>query len=373
MAHLSAASERSSVGAALPAASHDRGTIGWWCKTRDLRMASVRIRAALVMRALEGSGERAEWFDPSVPGRYCSVVISKRYDDQTVRTAEALRAVGCRVVLDLCDNHFVAASEAPHHEHRVVNLRALARLAHAITVSAEPLRAIVARECPEAVPAIVIGDLRDDLSVVPMPPHRWPAIAWKRWRERAHLEALPPGTTRLAWFGNAEGRRQQSGMADLQRIWPLLEAVHRRHPLHLTVISNSRARYREMAARAALPSRYVEWDPWTFDALMALQQVALIPATDNEFTACKSDNRAVSAFCAGLAVIADRIPSYAHFGDAIFFGDVQSGLAAYATDAALRAADAQRGRARALDSSDGARILARWLAACGCRNAIASS
>jgi hypothetical protein len=339
--------------------------IGWWCKSRDLAVASTRIRGAIVLRALRDRGVDADWFDPRFADRFRTLVLSKRYDDATLEVARRFQANGGRVVLDLCDNNFAAASAGAEHQRRVANLRSLVGLADAITVSAPPLVELVARECPGSPGARVIGDMPDDAGIVPLAGFRRLAIAVKRHREKAAIERLPPGVTRLVWFGNAEGRLGQSGMVDLSRIVPDLARVAHAHPIHLTVISNSRRRYEEYLQGAAFPRRYIEWDPWTVEPILALQHIALIPATANEFTSCKSDNRAVSAFRAGLAVVADPVPSYAHVGDAIATGDFAANIIRYILDPARRAADASAGKAHAAASSDPGMLSERWLEACG--------
>ena len=343
----------------------DAKRIGWWAKTTDLHVASVRIRGELVMRALRDGGVAADWFDPQRADRYDCLVLSKRYDDRTLDVARRFKAGGGRVVVDLCDNHFVAASQAEHHLRQTNTLRALIAIADAITVPSPALAQIAVAECPEAVPPTIIEDLADDLRVVPLPWHRRPGVAWKRWRERQRLERLPAATLRLAWFGNARGRRDQSGLVDLASAGAELETLSRELPLHLTVISNSRAAYRDLIRPFAFSQRYVEWDPWTFDALLSAHHVALLPITPNEFTACKSSNRPVSAFLAGLAVAAGPVPSYAAMADAIGSTDrLSAGLRAWANDPGQRRADAARGRELALQSSDPGRLARQWEEAC---------
>lgn len=353
--------DRSAAGDAL-----SEPCIAWWSKSTDLQVASVRLRAALLMRSLSQRGVATAWFDANDVARYRCVVVSKRYDEDTVTQLRRFAQHGGRLVLDLCDNHFVPASERPQHLRHVENLRALAALADVIVTSAAPLARIVARECPAASRVVVIGDLPDDLSIVETP--RWRRM-WRGWQARRALACLeriaPPGVTRLVWFGSSEGRLRQSGMVDLARIAPMLAALHRRHPLHLTVISNSAQRYRSLVEAAALPSRYIEWHAATFDSVLRRQHIALIPASPNEFTDCKSDNRVVTALRAGLAVVADPVPSYAAYDDVIALGDMAEGLRRYASDPARRVADASRGQAKALQTDHAERVLARWLDVCG--------
>lgn len=335
--------------------------IGWWCKSTRLDVASTRIRAALIMRGLAASSVRAQWFDPRKPSRYRCVVLSKRQDDETVATVKHLQDLGCRVLLDLCDNLFLPASGGAKHAGKVANLRALAQTADAIVTATAPLADIVAEHCPSARRAVVIGDLADDLSIVPLPWHASARIAWKRRRENGHMAAVAAsGAARLVWFGNHGGRRQQSGLLDLARLCELLQGLHREHPLHLTVISNNRERYRELIAGRGFPSRYLDWDAWTFDELLSQQQIALIPSTMNAFTVCKTDNRVVTALRAGVAVVADSVPSYRAFADALVLDDFEQGLRRYIRDPARRLSDTTRGRVLAAHFSAPGPILGRW-------------
>ncbi|HKY51794.1 MAG TPA: hypothetical protein VJP45_11115 [Candidatus Limnocylindria bacterium] len=336
-------------------------TVAWWCKTPSLTVASVRIRAAQVMRELDRRGIRTLWYDPRRSAEVRALVLSRRYDDDTVAEVRRLQARGVRIVLDLCDNNFVPASQAPKHMRKVENLRTLAKLADAITVSAVALVAIVRDECPDAKPATVIGDLADDLSIVPLPWYRRPAVAFKRRWERAWLERRAgAGVGRLVWFGNSGGMRRRSGLQDLAGILDVLETLHRERPLHLTVISNSRARYDELFGRTGFSSRYVEWDPWTSADLLRRQDVALIPAADSSYTACKSDNRVATALAAGVAVVASPVPSYLPYRESIVLGDFAGGLRTYLADPARRRADVSSGRQVAARSTDAETIVGRW-------------
>lgn len=337
------------------------GVIGWWCKSPRLSVASTRIRAAQIMRGLDAEGLQTGWFDLRSAADYRCVVLSKRQDAATVATARRLRAQGCRVVVDFCDNNFLPASASAKHTQQVANLKTLVATADAVVAATAPLAHTISEHCPTAPPAVVIGDVADDLSMVPLPWLAAPGIAWKRWRERAHAARVAgSGAARLVWFGNHGGRRQQSGLVDLARLCPLLERLHGELPLHLTVISNSRERYQALIAGHAFPSHYVEWDPWTFSELLAQQQIALIPSTLNSFTVCKTDNRVVTALRAGLAVVADSVPSYKAFADTLILDDFEAGLRTYIGDPQRRQADAARGRVLAEQLSAPGPILDRW-------------
>lgn len=340
--------------------------LAWWCKTEDLRLASVRMRAALLMPMLGRHGVASSWFRPKDVSAYRCVVVSKRYDDDTVSVLGRFKQNGGRLVLDLCDNDFLPRSQQQKHLHQVQNLRLLAELADVIVTSSEPLAQIVSRECPAAGRVVVIGEVPDDLSIVGM--SLWDRIWCHRRiaREQAYLDRVaPPGVTRLVWFGNANKRRQKnSGMSELARIIPMLIELNQVFPLHLTVISNNAQRFQEDIASQMPSSRYICWRASTVEAMLRLQHIALIPASPNEFAACKSDNRVVAALRAGLAVVADPVPSYAAHHDVIMLGEMGQGLRQYLGDPVRRANDARRGQATVSTDVHAQRLLAQWLDVC---------
>ncbi len=335
--------------------------IGWWCRSTSLKVAATRIRAAHVMRGLEAGGLEAEWFDARKSSRYRCVVLSSRQDNATIAAIRRLQSEGCRVVLDFCDNKFMPASDSAKQRKKTDNLLALTTSADAIVAATDALARTIAEHCPDAPPAMVIGDLADDLSVIPVPWHRRPNVLFKRRIEAARLSMVAgDGVARLVWFGHHGGRQPQSGLVDLARLCGLLQSLHRERPLHLTVISNNRARYAELIAGHGFPSHYVEWDPWTFEERLRSQHIALIPATPNAFTHCKSDNRVVTAFRAGLAVVASSVPSCRAFRGSLILDDFEEGLRTYISDPERRQTDVALGRILAARTSAPGPILSRW-------------
>lgn len=359
-------SDRSSGISAADAVS-DRPRLAWWCKTEDLRLASVRMRTALLMPMLSQQGIASEWFREKDVLRYRCVVVRKRYDDDTLQLLRRFKQQGGRLVLDLCDNDFQPPSQQQKHLHQVDNLRLLAGLADVIVASSEPLAQIITKECPAADKVEVIGEVPDDPSIVKS--SFW-ARAWGRWtlaREQGHLNRMAPaGVTRLVWFGIAHKRRQQrSGMGELADIVPMMVELGRTFPLHLTVISNNAQRFEEEIAPLMPSSRYVSWRAETIESMLRLQHIALIPSSPGAATACKSDNRVVTALRAGLAVVADPVPSYMPYDEVIRIGSMEAGLRHYLADPSKRVADAAQGQARVLHSGQTQRIVAQWIEACG--------
>lgn len=334
----------------------------WWCKDRDLNVASIRIRGELVMRGLAARGHAVGWYQPQhqlAPPR--CIVVSKRLDAATVQALQHAKNQGSRIVVDLCDNIFTPKQQNERSYRQVENLVAMVAMADAIVAASEPLAAIIRERCPDAAVPQVIGDLADDLSIVPAPLLARPLYRWKLAHERRLLRrAAARGVARLLWFGNNGGKRGQSGYPDLRRLLPALERLNQSLPVQLSVISNHRGKYRDMVRGCAMPTRYIEWDPWTFDGLLREHEVVLIPSQLNAFSICKTDNRVVSALRGGVAVAADRLPSYTAFEGAISLGDIEAGIRSYLQDPALRAADVARGR-RLVDASTApGPLLDRW-------------
>lgn len=336
--------------------------VAFWYASNDLRQAAARMRAALLMPLLAQRGVAAEWLQYGEIQRYDCVVVSRRYDDDTVRLLRQFKHRGGRVVLDLCDNHFLPSSQQAKHLHRVDNLRALAELADVVVTASAALAQIVTRECPAARRVVAIGDMPDDLRIVTTPLWQRALLGWQLARERAHLARVAaPGVCRLVWFGYANKRQKDAGMEELTHLLPTLAALGRKYPLHLSVISNNAARYQQLIAPALLSSRYIEWHASTFDPLLSMHHVALIPASAHESTACRSDNRVLTALRAGLAVVADPVPSYAPYGDVIQLGAMENGVWLYVSDPARRSADAARGQAMVAQAGHAEQVLAQWL------------
>lgn len=339
----------------------------WWVKSMDLRNAAVRIRAAIVLRAAAQRGVAIEWFKEEDAQHYRCVVVSGRHDDETLLRLHRLKQNGGRLVLDLCDNHFIPASQRHKHLHRCENVRALAAMANAIVTSSDTLAQIVRRECPTADRIVTIGDPPDDLSIVKTPLwHRY-VSNWQLSRESAYLNRVAPAkVARLIWFGASGGHRKLSGLIDLARIAPMISKLAQTHPVHLTVITDNLKLHQECIEPILPSSRYIAWNPRTFDSLLRQQHIVLIPAQSNEYTACKSDNRVVTALRAGLAVVAETVPSYAPYAGTIMLGNLEEGLQRYLTDPALRVADASRGQAMVMEADTTELVLSQWLDLLSC-------
>ena len=320
---------------------------GWRPKSSDTRVASARIRCLNPLRELQRRGFPVELFQPQHGSQYTAVVYSKLYDEASYREAVDLRGRGTRIIVDLCDNHFYNPAGNPELARARVGLERMMRMAHHLVASTPELGAVIRAELGTERQVTIIGDAVEETIVgVPEP-------GLRRWLSRRELRRLlswlengrKAGTeAALVWFGIHGGPHHEHGMGDLLRIRPVIEQLHRRHGVQLTVISNSREKFDRLITPWSVPTRYLEWSPLTFLPALRAHHIALIPVTQNSFTRCKSNNRLATALAAGLAVVADAIPSYQEFAQVCRLDFWQQGLSDYVRDPALRSRDVRAGQ-----------------------------
>ena len=113
---------------------------------------------------------------------------------------------------------------------------------------------------------------------------------------------------------------------------PELEAFAKRHPITLTIVSNTWLAYRRMAPEFGIPTHYIGWSLAGFLPALRAHRVAIIPVGRNSFTLGKSINRPATALRAGLGVVADSLPAYRELQDFVPIDDWQGGLLRYASD-----------------------------------------
>jgi hypothetical protein len=321
--------------------------IGWKPKSSDTRVASTRIRCLNPLHELQRRGFPVEIFRPEHVSQYTAVVYSKLYDEASYREAAGLRDRGTRIVVDLCDNHFYNPTGKPELARARVALERMLRLADYLVASTPELGSVIRAELGTDRPVEVIGDAVEETIAGD---HESGLRRWLRRRELQRLLAwLENGRTMgieaaLVWFGIHGGPHHEHGIGDLLRVRPLIEQLHQRHRVQLTVISNSRQKFDRLIAPWSVPTHYLEWSPLTFLPALRAHQIALIPVTQNPFTWCKSNNRLATAIAAGLGVVADTIPSYQEFAQVCRLDDWEKGLSDYVRDPAIRSRDVQAGQ-----------------------------
>lgn len=336
-------------------AGTDALRLSWWPHTTKRSVASFRLRCAQIVERLRTQGVAASLYAPGQTGDPPDVlVLSKRYDAQTLTTALAMRERhGTRLVLDLCDNHFFASSDDPKWAARTQQLRAVASQVDLVVASTAALADVVRNEVGPRTPVTVIGDAADPpRAISPRERLRHPV---DEWRLRSLERALKSDRgCHLVWFGNHGSGYADGGMLDLAKLRPILEAANARYPVSLTVVSNNRRKFDDLIRSWRLPARYVEWRENTVSRVLRLHEVALIPITPNPFTICKTNNRVATSLLHGLAVVADSIPSYLEFADACVLDDWGQGFDRLVADPGWRESLVLEGRAR---------VEARWQAA----------
>jgi hypothetical protein len=334
--------------------------LAWWPHTTDERVASFRLRCLQIVGNLRTRGHDAYVY---VPGGTAPdvLVLSKRYDANTLAIALALSREGTRLVLDLCDNHFQHDGDGPLTQ-RSAELRHAIQSVHLVTAASEALAETIRRECPDAPQIHVIDDAAED----PSEP-RW-VSRWSAWGAEARLNGLKlwlqtyPLHRRLVWFGSHGSPGVQAGLTDLAKLYPLLASkVASDGPLSLTIVSNHAARAAEITSGWTVPTHYLEWKPTTFSRALREHSLALIPITQNPFTRCKTANHVLSAFTHGLNVVADAIPSYSPFKECAVFGNWEFGLGPYLDMAGRRNQDVSQGQMIARERYSLDHVTAQWL------------
>lgn len=336
--------------------------VGWRPRAPDVFVASVRMRCLQPLGELQRRGLPLELFDRDAPQRYSAVLFSKCYDDRALAEAKELRRRGARVLFDLCDNHFHVESMTPRLEKRAHQLKAMLEQVDGLVTSTPALAEVLRAQLPQPRPIAIVDDVVETELPAPWRPLRARLRAGKELKslKRELAAERASGRTPLVWFGVHGGPYARCGIVDLERIRDVLHDLDRRHPLSLTVISNSRGRYEDVVGGWSIRRRYVEWHPATFLPALRDHAAAVIPITPSAYTRCKSHNRPAQALAAGLAVVADAIPSYEALRPYLRLDDWAAGLAGYLADPALRVRDAVAGGAFVRRRYSAAAVADQW-------------
>jgi hypothetical protein len=106
--------------------------------------------------------------------------------------------------------------------------------------------------------------------------------------------------------------------------------------------------------------RYHEWGRRSFPYLFEPHDVCVLPVSPNPLTLCKTSNRLLLSLMLGVAVVADRIPSYEEFAPFVRFDDWEQNLRAYAADADLRRRHVRDAQAYIRATYNQERTVAQW-------------
>src|SRR5258705_352583 len=103
--------------------------IAWKPFGRDGNLASVRLRSVLPCQYLQRAGWPCEIFDETRVAQYRLVIFQKTYTADDLLLIARLREQGCRIVFDLCDNHFYRPAGALQNDERIDRLKRIIELA----------------------------------------------------------------------------------------------------------------------------------------------------------------------------------------------------------------------------------------------------
>ena len=266
-------------------------------------LASLRYRVLAPMRYLESRGHRNHFLplDPKPVGDETAhalaadvVVVSKVLAQGSVELAGRARALGARVVVDLCDDHFDTPDLGPAYH-------ALCRLADRVTASTAAMRDVIAKRTGKR--AALIDD-----------PYEGPPGA---------VRFEPPhDRTRLLWFGHPVNF---DTVADMM---PKLGGLSRTTPLSLHVVSNatnsdicSYLDEIDRKFRPGLATHFTPWNPQATWQALAKCDLVVVPSLPSAKKLVKSPNRVVEPLRAGRFVIAYPLPSYVELSEYVWLGE----------------------------------------------------
>jgi glycosyltransferase involved in cell wall biosynthesis len=178
---------------------------------------------------------------------------------------------------------------------------------------------------------------------------------------------MKPGTLQtegkcreILWFGNAGATYARFGLVDLVALRePLIELAKRYH-VRLTVVSNAREAFYSIARDWPFKFRYLDWAPGVTEACLRSSDVVVIPNSLDEFSICKSANRALLALHHNVPVVATRTPGLEAMADCLIFDDWAGGIERYITDENLRQLHCQRARVLVAETMSPHRIAMMW-------------
>ena len=360
-------------------------SVCWRLSAWNPDIASVRYRAAIPARHLAHRGVTS-WLSSApynmlAPAPPDAAVFVKAFGDRDVEQANKVVQAGIPVVLDVCDNVFAPGYQAHSHE----NLRRMAEISALVVTTGPALAEVLRGELGTDLRLEVVPDpvettedvtyaarivsrqrLRRSLRELPTDVPR--ALASVMWRglvpalRRRIPRAGPADLPQVLWFGNVGSIDPRFGIVNLADIAGELESAAREVPFRLLVVTRDRDAYRERIVPLALNTAFARWDRLTIFRHVRESAVVIVPNSRDEFSICKSANRATLALSQGVPVVATRIPSLDVLDGTILFDDFHTGLLTYLTDPHLAAEHIRRAGAIIDREFAPAAVAGRWLA-----------
>ncbi len=323
--------------------------------------------------------------------RPSALIFVKSFTDSDLTLARSMHADGVSIVADLCDNVFVPGYAADAPMHPASRFTDICALAFAVVVPTEELARRLRARLPSTTRIEVIPDQVESFTqcksfantretnallnrrlVGHAARSRRPAslaqiarrVAEKvrHWRTATAGAKRASGRKRLIWFGTHGATRYSGfGLQTVEAVVPSLVKVNERVPIELLVISNSRDAFLPLARQLPFPALYRPWGMLSIFDDIAGCDVCLLPNVLDEFSVCKSANRAVLALSLGVPVVATAIPSLEPLKECLILDNWLEGLRIYLVDAARRERDLRRAAEVIERCYSAPAVSARWL------------
>jgi glycosyltransferase involved in cell wall biosynthesis len=179
------------------------------------------------------------------------------------------------------------------------------------------------------------------------------AALYQRLGSRSASVAASPATAaspaaaarkrkKVIWFGKHGTRHTVGGMCSLSEVVPALEAINRKQPIELVIVSNSRRKFDKHFSRLPFATRYRGWSNEAVYEELQDAAAFVMPNGSDGFSACKSANRALLALANGVPVVASWLDSLAPLKDVIVLDDWAGGLERYLLQPEARENDIAR-------------------------------
>lgn len=373
--------------------------IAWKVGAANPRIASVRYRCFMPIEGLAEQGISSVVLETGVTIRDFSDVLAlifvKSFSREDAVLATRARDASVPIILDLCDHIFVEGYREGRQALQYSAFESIAAGASIIVTSTDELGKVVAKHLSSSIPIIEIPDQVEEKEMTQMLvggcggwlqnrhmiQRQWSWI-WRWVRSRLHASrmgalsrrfifvfrhpkqaisrfrarqfrgvqeacssASEAGRKKVIWFGNDGASYSGFGIPSIQQVAASLEKIHKDIPLCLTVVSSNRAKYECHVASLPFPSRYKAWDPLSIFDEIASSDLCILPNPLDDFSRCKSANRAVMALSLGIPVVASWAPALEPLRDCLILDNWEEGIRIYLTDRARAVADVRRARA----------------------------
>ncbi len=392
--------------------------IAWKVGAANPRIASVRYRCFMPVEGLTERGISSVVLETGETVRDFSDILAlifvKSFSREDAVLAARAREASVPIILDLCDHIFVRGYREGRRALQYSEFESIAAGASIIVTSTKELGEVIAKHVSSSIPIIQIPDQVEEREMTRMlvgerggwrqnrhmKQRQWSwSWMWQSVRSQLHLGTIRElsqkgifafrhpkqaieryrskrfrvvqeacrsssivAQKKVIWFGNDGASYSGFGIPSLQQVTTSLGKIHRGIPLCLTVVSSHRAKdkYERHFASLPFPSRYKPWDPLSIFDEIASSDLCVLPNPLDDFSRCKSANRAVLALSLGIPVVASWAPALEPLQDCLILDNWEEGIRIYLTDRARAEDDVRRARVIIKQYYSAGAITALW-------------